>query len=1455
MLVVPGSSALSSFRQNALLARVQAVAPQVTSVAAAFVHFVQLTAGGAATLHANKELPELATLTKLLHYGSFYSDTSALDWMRTAGILQGGGGETSQSAKASHNLFLVTPRLGTISPWSSKATDIAHTCGLGKSVRRIERAVAYVVGGLSAAPASAIDAVSSLLHDKMTESVLDRLPTEPELFEHGAPRPLRHVELLSKSAAEVTSFDQAVDVLRRANSEWGLALAQDEMEYLVTAFTGLRRDGSSSSSTAASSGLGRNPTDAELMMFAQVNSEHCRHKIFNAKWIIDGTEQDHSLFGMIRNTQKLHPEYVVSAYSDNAAVIEGIEQTGTRLAPHHTSDDFIEARVYRETSEPVHFVAKVETHNHPTAVCPFPGAATGAGGEIRDEGAVGRGSAPKAGLAGFTVSNLCIPGFEQPWEEIDATVGKPAHVASALDIMVEGPLGSAAFGNEFGRPTLTGYFRTFLASAPAVTNAANETAQEEVRGFHKPIMIAGGVGTVRPKYALKKPFPAGTHLVVLGGPCMLIGLGGGAASSVASGAQSADLDYASVQRGNPEMERRCQMVIETCTSMESDGDDASKDVNPILFIHDVGAGGLSNALPELVHDSGLGARIDLRRVPNDDSSLSPMEIWCNESQERYVLAISPELLPVFEDVCKRERCPYAIVGEATNEQRFVLTDSAAPQGSEDATIIDLPMDVLFGKPPKMTRTTASTIRTLPAFEPSAAISGSGLAERMNTAITRVLQLPSVASKSFLITINDRCVTGLVAREPMVGPWQTPVADVGVTITSHSTSPTFHAGEAIAMGERPIAALISPAASARMAVAESLTNIAAAHIPSINHIKLSCNWMSAASHEGEGTALYDAVKAVGLELCPALGISVPVGKDSMSMKMKWQKQDANDISVTAPLSLVVTAFAAVEDVRRTWTPQLQAAGVQGCPAAADTDEDTLLVLVDLAPGKARLGASALAQVFNSLGGSETPDVDDPATLVAFFRTMQALKQSGVVLAYHDRSDGGLFATVAEMCFAGRVGATINLTAGSDDSAALGELFAEELGAVLQVAKADLGKFTEVCAENGLDAAAHVRVVGVAHTGRTSRASDNAPMITVAVDGSIVFERSRAELQQLWAETSYRIQSIRDNSDYAKQEYDSIALEQKEDEGLSYKLTYDRDAIQAELAQFAAASKRPRVAILREQGVNSHLESAHAFHRAGFDAVDVHMTDILNGKVSLSEFSGIVACGGFSYGDVLGAGNGWATSVLLSQRGREEFYRFFNERTNTFALGICNGCQFFSELRELIPGGADKWPHFVRNASEQFEGRTALLRISDASSPAHADAGVEEIASSKIFFKDMAGSVLPIAVAHGEGRAIFNSPTDLPYLVKNGLIAATFVDRTPANNPTEVYPMNPNGSPMGITAVCNESGRVMALMPHPERVARIESNSWFPKEFAASGDGNGPWMKLFVNLRQWVEQAGY
>jgi len=1294
MLHLRGCPALSDFRLQKLHGQIARLVPSLSAVRADFLHVAELDEP-----FTDKQR---ALLEKLLSYGP------ARPGDAPAGVT-----------------LVVVPRPGTISPWSSKATDIVHNCGLHK-VRRVERGIVYTlaVTGNAVLSGQQRQRLLPLLHDRMTETVLFDVDDTDVLFRHAVPAPYDTVDVLAGGRA----------ALQAANEDLGLALSADEIDYLVENFNV----------------LGRNPVDIELMMFAQANSEHCRHKIFNADWTIDCVAQDSSLFEMIRASYKASPGSILSAYSDNAAVTAGfqVERFFADSVTHR----------YDAHAEPAHLVVKVETHNHPTAISPFPGAATGSGGEIRDEGATGRGAKPKAGLCGFSVSNLRIPGFEQPWE---TGHGKPARIESALDIMIEAPLGAAAFNNEFGRPNLCGYFRTFEERVPAGNG-------QELRGYHKPIMLAGGCGLIRAEHIHKHEIPAGTPIVVLGGPAMLIGLGGGAASSMSSGASAEDLDFASVQRGNPEMERRAQEVIDACWALGK--------ANPIVSIHDVGAGGLSNAVPELVNDSDRGGRFELRNIPNDDPGMTPMQVWCNESQERYVLAIERARLEDFESICRRERCPHAVLGVATERQQLVLGDSHF-----ENTPIDLPMGLLLGKPPKMLREVQSLSTAFPAFDTAAV--------DIREAAYRVLRLPAVADKTFLITIGDRSVTGMVTRDQMVGPWQVAVSDVAVTASDYCG----YTGEALAMGERTPVALLHGPASGHMAIGEAITNIAASRIDAIGNIVLSANWMAPAGHPGEDARLYETVRAVGEQLCPALGIAIPVGKDSMSMKSVWTEQ-GEERSVTAPLSLIISAFAPVRDIRQTLTAQLRA-------DAGDTD----LILLDLGLGNNRLAGSALAQVYKQLG-SIPPDLDEPSLLRAFFAVIQSLNASGKLLAYHDRSDGGLFACICEMCFAGHCGASIQLQA----SDAVAALFAEELGVVIQVRRTDTAEVRAALKAARLEGA--TQLIG-------TLATDD--RVSFAVNGQTVLSESRIDLRRAWSETSYRMQALRDHPACAREEYDGLL--ETNDLGIRPHLSFDIDEDVA--APMIATGVRPRIAILREQGVNGQVEMAAAFHRAGFEALDVHMSDLLSGRQSLDGFRGMAACGGFSYGDVLGAGQGWAKSILFHSKLRDMFEAFF-ARQDSFALGVCNGCQMLSTLKELIPG-ADHWPRFVRNRSEQFEARFSQLEV---------------LESPALFFAGMQGSLLPIAVAHGEGRAEF--PGNAADVMNSGLVAVRYVDGTGAV--ATRYPQNPNGSPLGITGLTTVDGRVTIMMPHPERVFRAVTNSWYPEAWGE----DGPWMRMFRNARVWA-----
>lgn len=1362
-LVLPGSLALSRSRLERLASEVGA-----SSATALFVHYIKPLVPLSQDQHE--------ALGLILDYGELPSPQDRLAPILRKAIVQSAGSNEPHAP-----IFYVIPRTGTISPWSSQATAIAHVCGMAKTVSRLERGMAFMFEFKE--PIDRIPTWAEKLHDRMTQELTQQPPSLASLFEE---RPREE----ATEVAVLTDTGVSMDALQKANRELGLALDKSEMDYLVDAYGRQLR---------------RNPTDVELFMFAQVNSEHCRHKQFNADWTIDGMSKPNSLFGMIRNTHKKHPENVVSAYSDNAAVFSGFP--GSHWAPNQLTGEWL------QTKESVHFLGKVETHNHPTAVSPYPGAATGAGGEIRDEGAVGRGSKPKAGLTGFCVSDLLIPNHRQPWE---LDVGKPIHIASSLDIMLEAPIGSAKFNNEFGRPCTTGFFRTLTMNVEGEGKTA-----PEIRGYHKPIMLAGGVGTVRPEHALKPEgiVPPGAHLVVLGGPAMLIGLGGGAASSVQSGEGSADLDFASVQRGNAEVQRRAQEVINTCVALGSQ--------NPILLIHDVGAGGLSNALPEIVHDAGLGATFELREIDNADKGMSPLQIWCCEAQERYVMAIAETELNNFIKIAKRERCGYSVVGKATGgteiSKRLVLMDRLSQR---HPTPIDLPMSILFGKPPKMSRIVDSRKLRLPKFDTSLTtylpqIEPDGL---LQEAVKRVLSLPSVGSKSFLITIGDRTVGGLTARDQMVGPWQTPVADTSVTAACLQEK--VQTGEAMATGEKPLLALISPAASARMAVAESIMNLAAADIMGLfSRIKLSANWMAASGHPGDAAALYEAVEAIGMELCPDLGISIPVGKDSMSMKMKWHDKEADQQKeVTAPLSLCITAFAPVRQFGRTWTPALRRLEDVG---------ETYLMYVDLAEGKKAMGGSAIAQTFGQIG-NEAPDIREVDLFKDYVDAIEQLHDAGIVLAYHDRSDGGLFTTLTEMMFAGRCGAEIlldQLSVGSRTKDLVETLFNEELGAVFQIRKKDEIEFNRCFASSGPPAGLIRRI------GRVPQASKQS--ITFRHGSRVVYTANRRDLQNIWAGTSHQMQRLRDEPTCADEEFGNIFNDS--DPGLSYRLTFNpKDNILPFASTISSAfTARPRVAILREQGVNGQAEMAFAFHAAGFSAIDVHMTDLISGRVSLASFVGLAACGGFSYGDVLGAGQGWAKSILLHGDVRKEFKTFF-ERPETFSLGVCNGCQFLSRLKSIIPG-AEAWPTFEQNRSEQYEARVSMVQVSDNER------------SPSVFLHGMNGSYLPIAVAHGEGRATFpplesGSPSTIQSLEQEGQIPFRYVDNT--LKVTERYPYNPNGSPGGIAAVSSADGRVLAMMPHPERTILKDIGSWIPETQSKEWGEYGPWIRLFKSARKWV-----
>jgi len=1291
LTTVPGGNALSPFRAAALLERLHRAVPTVTGVSARHVHWVA----------SEQPLDEAtaATVTKLLTYGP--PDAGAASGAHLA-------------------IVVVAPRLGTLSPWASKATDIAHNCGV--DIRRVERVTEYVIAAGEPLTEEQWGALADLLHDRMTEAALPTRADAAALFDEREAEPMERVDVLGRGREAIVEADTA----------YGLALSVDEVDYLVDAFTG----------------LGRNPSDVELMMFAQANSEHCRHKIFNADFVVDGEVMPRSLFGMIRHTEAVAGEGTVVAYKDNASVMVG----GRRVRWMPEAADGPSRYAGREGE--VHVLMKVETHNHPTAISPFPGAATGAGGEIRDEGATGRGSAPKAGLTGFAVSNLHLPGLEEPWES--EQYGAPAHIASPLEIMLDGPIGAAAFNNEFGRPGLGGFFRVYEQTVDGVR-----------RGFHKPIMSAGGLGTISADMTEKIVFPAGTLLVQIGGPGMRIGMGGGAASSMAAGANAAELDFDSVQRGNPEIERRAQEVINHCWGL---GDD-----NPVLAIHDVGAGGLSNAFPELVDGAGLGARFDLSAVPLEESGLAPKEAWCNESQERYVLALAPDSLPLFASLCERERCPYAVVGIARDDGRLVLADGPDDLDDEDRAI-DMPMEVLLGKPPKMVRDVTRVERDPGTLD----LTGLDLKD----AAYAVLRHPTVASKRFLVTIADRTVGGLTHRDQMVGPWQVPVADVAVTLADH----VGFAGEAMATGERMPVASVNAPASGRMAVGEALTNLLAAPLSSLTGVKLSCNWMAACGEDGEDAALFDTVEAVAMQLLPELGVSVPVGKDSLSMRTRWTDAATGEArQVTSPVSLVVTAFVSLPDVRGTWTPQLRPGDV--------------LVLVDLGAGRDRLGGSILGQVQGEFGGP-VPDLDDPQLLLSLVAALADLRSRSVDVAYHDRSDGGLWAAVCEMAFAGAVGVEL-------DVPSVAALFAEELGAVLGVPATRTAEVLQVFASHGLGDV--VTVVG-------GTASDR--VVRVSVAGEAAIQEPVRDLAQAWDEVSWRIATLRDNPECAAQEHEAFGADG--DPGLVVAPTFDpTDDVAAPYVNLGA---RPKVAILREQGVNSHVETAFAFDRAGFDTYDVHMTDLQAGRFDLADVVGLVACGGFSYGDTLGAGEGWARSVLFNEALTQGFHDFFH-RGDTFGLGICNGCQMFAALADLIPG-ADAWPRFTRNASEQYEARLSM---------------VEVVESPSIFTAGMAGSRLPIAVAHGEGFADFSSRGDADAVTR----VARFVDSHGAV--AARYPANPNGSPDGLTAVTTPDGRFTAMMPHPERVARNAQLSWTSEPVEAES----PWLRMFRNARAWVD----
>lgn len=1342
---LPGSSVLSSFRRERLLAQLKKAGLPVADVSARYEHFVQTDKALSAEQQTH--------LVQLLDYGTPVA------------------GEPAAKSLA----LLVIPRLGTISPWASKATDIAHNCGLD-SVRRIERGVRYTLTpergllGSKSFDADMLARAADCLHDRMTETVVQADFDGQALFTPLAGKAMRTVAVKAEGRA----------ALEAANKSLGLALSEDEIEYLAKAFGDLDRD----------------PTDVELMMFAQANSEHCRHKIFNADWVIDGQAQPNTLFGMIRATHKAQPQGTVVAYSDNAAVMEGGPAQRFQAGVPGVAGEGADAARYVRRDAVMHTLMKVETHNHPTAIAPFPGAATGAGGEIRDEGATGRGSKPKAGLTGFTVSHLRFDDALQPWEADHH--GLPDRIATPLSIMIDGPIGGAAFNNEFGRPNLLGYFRSF-----------EQTAGDTRWGYHKPIMIAGGLGSIDAGLTHKDPLPPGALLVQLGGPGFRIGMGGGAASSMSVGSNSAELDFDSVQRGNPELERRAQEVIDRCWQQGTD--------NPILAIHDVGAGGLSNAFPELVNDAGRGATFDLKRVPVEESGLSPAEIWSNESQERYVLAILPQDLARFEAIAQRERCPFAVVGVATEERQLRVVDgeglpgldAVRAQGADEVRPVDVPIDVILGKPPRMTR----DVQRLPGVSAPLDLAGIDLTE----AAYRVLRHPTVANKSFLITIGDRTVGGLSSRDQMVGPWQIPVADAAVTLADYEG----FRGEAMSMGERTPLAMLDAPASGRMAVAEALTNLASADVARLEDIKLSANWMAACGVPGQDAALYDTVSAVS-ELCQAVGLSIPVGKDSLSMKTTWN-EDGQARQVVAPVSLIVTAFSPVGDVRASLTPQLR--GEAG---------DSVLIFIDLGRGRHRMGGSILAQVYNQVGET-VPDIDQPQDLRAFFVTIRTLAEAGTILAYHDRSDGGLFATLTEMAFAGRTGVSINLdmltfdpqsadwgdykirpeqVAVQRDELTLKALFSEEAGAVIQVPASERDAVMQVLRGAGLSA--HSHVIGGLNGGDE---------IEFFRDGKKIWGQPRAELGRAWSEVSYRIMARRDNPACAQAELD--VWNDATDPGLSPRVAFNPQDDVA--APFIATGKRPRVAILREQGCNSQVEMAWAFDTSGFEAVDVHMTDLLSGRIDLAGMQGLVAVGGFSYGDVLGAGEGWARTIRFNRKLSDQFAAYF-ARPDTFALGVCNGCQMMAALAPMIPG-AEFWPRFTRNQSEKYEARLSLVEVQ---------------ASPSIFFAGMEGARIPVAVAHGEGYADFSQQGDASRV----LAAARYIDNH--GKPTEAYPFNPNGSPQGLTSVTTADGRFTVLMPHPERVTRNVMMSWAPQQWGDKDSGGAytPWMRFFRNARVWL-----
>ncbi|MCG8146743.1 phosphoribosylformylglycinamidine synthase [Moraxella sp. PS-22] len=1286
----------------------------------------------------------------------FSKDLAEHDYKKAVDLLNHGDEIALNQASPDDNKevlqIIVSPRFGTISPWASKATDIFNNCEI--AIERVERLVVYTLIGENL-PEKLPHDIEMMLYDRMTQSLFYDLAKAQHLFDDHEPAPLNHVDVMGKGR----------EALESANREFGFALSSQDIDYLMDAYVHV---------------LKRNPTDVELMMFAQANSEHCRHKIFNAQWTIDGEVQPKSLFGMIKNTFEQNPNDILSAYKDNAAVVKGHE--GQRFYPLLNSDN--NHLAYDFHQEPIDILMKVETHNHPTAIAPYAGAATGSGGEIRDEGATGRGGKPKAGLAGFHVSHLQLPDMPEKWEHSGkistADYGKPARMASALEIMTQAPLGSAAFSNEFGRPNLVGYFRSFQL------DTSKDQDGSQMRGYHKPIMIAGGYGNIKRNLVEKNPIQQGDLLIVLGGPAMQIGLGGGAASSVDSGELDEGLDFASVQRDNAEMERRCQEVIDRCWAMA--GNQPDEDNNPIVSIHDVGAGGLSNAMPELVNDHELGAVLNLRKVPSLEHGMSPMAIWSNEAQERYVLAIRPQSRELFDSICERERCPYAILGEATDVRELVVNDPLL-NTKGDQQPVDMPLQVLLGGTPKMQRSFSRSTPDLTALN----LDKVDLAE----AVKDVLRHPTVASKSFLISIGDRSITGMVVRDQYVGRYQVPVADCAVTASALiPVDGKPMTGEAMSMGERTPVALINPAASARLAVAEAITNIAGANIAKLSDITLSANWMAACGEDKEDQALFDAVYAVGEALCPALGIAIPVGKDSLSMRANWSDEQANK-SVVSPMSLIITAFAPVQDVTKTLTPELLTSSALG---------ETAFYRLDLSKGQFRLGGSILAQTLSQLGDT-CPDLDNPQDLINFFDFIQQANNQGLITAYHDIGDGGLLATIAEMQFTSRQGVKLVLT----DDNLLGQLFAEELGAVIQVKSHQVAQLLELAETTGVSEL--LSLVG--------QSTDEDSLLIQTATQNLRFERS--ELEQEWSKVGYHIAKNRDNPECVQQAFDLIG--DNSHQGLIAQANYDlNQAIEAPYIN--SRTVQPKVAVLREQGVNGQLEMAAGFKRAGLEAVDVHMSDLLKGRVNLRDFDGLVACGGFSYGDVLGAGAGWAKSVLFHDELRMQFVRFFN-RPETFSLGVCNGCQMMSQLKDLIPG-AENFPRFIANKSARFEARTVNVKIERTKS---------------VLLKGMQESILPIAVAHGEGFATL-SDTDIAGMSAHGQIVMRYVDSL--GTATEHYPLNPNGSPQGVTGICSTDGRVTLMMPHPERNLMAYNHSWKPEAW----DNDGAWMRMFRNARAFL-----